>query len=109
MSTEKENNLAVRRVCRILNVLAGHSTIGLPNNQIAAAIGANDPSTIRLLQTLQEEKLVVQYDSKNWALSMLMMQIAQATASEIDRNMLRQKELSQRIQAGAHSINSNSR
>lgn len=107
MSTDKENNLAVRRVCRILNTLAGHATLGLPNNQIAAAIGANDPSTIRLLQTLQEEGMVVQYESsKHWALSILMMQIAQATTSEIDRNMLRQKELSQRIQAGAHSINS---
>lgn len=106
MSTDKENNLAVRRTCQILHVLAGHAGEGLSNREIAEAIGANDPSTLRLLQTLQEEKMVTQYDTKRWALSLLMMQIAHATTSEITRDIARLQERQQRIQAGAHSINS---
>lgn len=101
MSEQKENNQAVRRVCAIFQVLKGNALNGLSLQEIAEAINVNSPSTLRLLQTLEEERMVTQYASKRWALAMGMMQIAHATASELNRGMTRITEMQQRIQAGA--------
>ena len=74
--------------------------------QLADAIDASEPTTLRLLQTLADEGMVVQLDkTKHWALSMQMMQIAQATENELTRAMARTRELQQRIHAGANAIN----
>lgn len=105
MSVEaKESHQAVRRVCRIFKTLAGHAIQGLTLKEIAEAIKTNDPSTLRLLQTLEEERLVIQFESKRWALAMGMLQIAQATDNELTRAGARVKEMQQRIHAGAANI-----
>lgn len=102
---DKENNQAVRRTCDILKALAGKAINGLTLKEIAEAIGANAPSTLRLLQTLEEEHLVTQYDSKRWALSMGILQIASATETELTRASARLVEMKARIAAGAAGIN----
>lgn len=105
MSTDKENNQAVRRTCAIFKVLAGKAINGLTLKEIAVAIGANSPSTLRLLQTLEEEHMVTQYESKRWALSMGLLQIASATETELTRAGARLIEMKARIAAGATGIN----
>lgn len=103
MTTEKtESNQAVRRACEILKVLKGHAIEGLTLKQIAEAIEVNSPSTLRLLQTLEEERMVTQYDSGRWALAMGLLQIAAATEAELTRATARLTELKQRIAAGAN-------
>lgn len=104
MTPEKENNQAVRRTCLILKTLAGRSIEGVANNEVARAIEATEPTTLRLLQTLAEEGMVVQYDSKRWALSTQIKQIAQATESELTRAIARHQETLQRIHAGANAL-----
>lgn len=109
MSTDtKENNQAVRRACRIFKTLAGHALEGVTLKEIAEAINTNDPSTLRLLQTLQQERMVTQFENKRWALAMGMLQIAQATDNELTRAGARVKEMHQRIHAGAASIENRS-
>ncbi len=104
MTTEKtESNQTVRRACAILKLLAGRNQ-GRSLKEIATAIGAHDSSTLRVLQTLQEEGFVTQYETLNWALSLEMMQIAQATESAINRDAAKVAELRQRIHAGAAQI-----
>lgn len=104
--SEKESNQAVRRTCRILKALAGHAISGVSNKELAAEIDASEPTTLRLLQTLAEEGMVVQYEKNlRWALSIQMQQIAQATENELTRAMARTRELQQRIHAGANAIN----
>lgn len=100
----KQDNSAVRRVCRMLQVLKGHSVEGLALAEITKALGEQNPSTVmRTLDTLADESLVIKLDTGRWALSILMLQIAAATESEISRKSLRLTELKQRIAAGAAS------
>lgn len=103
MSEQKENNQAVRRVCAIFRTLKGNAINGLALKEIAETIQVNSPSTLRLLQTLEDERMVTQYDSGRWALAMGMLQIAAATDSELTRAASRITEMRQRIQAGAAS------
>lgn len=104
--SEKESNQAVRRTCRILSALAGHAINGVSNKALADAIEATEPTTLRLLKTLAEEGMVLQDGkTKHWALSIQMMQIAQATDNELSRAIARNREIQQRIHAGANAIN----
>lgn len=105
MTTEKtESNQTVRRACAIFKLLAGRNQ-GRSLKEIATAIGAHDSTTLRVLCTLQEEGFVTQYPKTlHWALSLEMMQIAQATESAINRDAAKATELRQRIHAGANQI-----
>lgn len=99
----KQDNTAVRRVCRIMQVLKGHSVEGLALTEISKALEENPSTVLRTLDTLADESLVIKLDTGRWALSILMLQIAAATESEISRKSLRLTELKQRIAAGAAS------
>lgn len=97
----KEAHQSVRRSCAIFRVLKGHAINGLSLKEIAEAIDVNSPSTLRLLQALEQERMVTQYESGRWALALGMLQIAQATDNELTRAAARLTEMRQRIQAGA--------
>lgn len=97
---EKEDNRALRRVCRILRILQGHALDGMTLSDISRALNEKAPSTVlRTLEALAEESMVIKLDSGRWALSVLLMQIAASTDAEINRKTLRLNELRQRIAA----------
>ena len=99
----KESNAAVRRVCRIFRVLQGRALTGLSLTEITRALKEPNASTVlRTLEALAEESMVIKLDSGNWALSVLMMQIAASTDAEINRMGTRLNELKQRIGAGSY-------
>jgi len=89
------------RVLRVLKALRGHSIIGLANGELAKALGES-PSTInRCLNTLIAEGMAVQLDTGRYALSVAVLQIAQAHAEEVARMQNRINEINQRVLAGA--------
>jgi DNA-binding IclR family transcriptional regulator len=90
------------RLLRVISALKGHTISGLTNGDIAKALGAT-PSTInRDLNTLIAEGFAIKLDSGRYALSVKLLQIAQAHANEISRAQGRIDELNQRVHAGAH-------
>ncbi len=104
MSAEKsDGNRSVLRVCEILKVMKGHSIPGMTLTDIAEAIQADRATTLRTLQALAQGGMTTQYESTRWGLSMLMLQIAAATESELTNAAVRISEMKQRIAAGAAS------
>jgi len=99
----KESNAAVRRVCRIARILQGRALTGLALAEIAKSLGEPNASTVlRTLEAMAEESMVIKLDSGRWALSILMLQIAVAHESEVNRMGTRLAELRQRVNAGAN-------
>lgn len=89
------------RVLRVLKALRGQTLNGLSNGELARALGES-PSTInRCLNTLIAEGMAVQLDSGRYALSVAVLQIAQAHAEEMARTQNRINEINQRVLAGA--------
>lgn len=102
MSAEKsDGNRSVLRVCEILKVMKGHSIPGMTLTDIAEAIGDDRATTLRTLQAMAQGGMTIQYESKRWGLSMLMLQIAHATEVELTNAAVRVAEMKQRIAAGA--------
>lgn len=89
------------RVLRVMTALKGHSVTGLSNGELARALG-DSPATInRCLNTLISEGMVTHMENGRYALSVKMLQIAQAHASEMSRTQARIDEMNQRVLAGA--------
>lgn len=93
---------AVRRICKLLQILKGHALDGLALTEITKALNDGSASTVlRTLQTLADESMVIQHDTGRWSLSVLMLQIAEATSNEFSRKSTRMAEIKMRIKAGA--------
>lgn len=90
------------KVLRVLGALKGHTISGMTNGDLAKALGES-PSTInRIVNTMVAEGYAIKLDSGRYALSVRVLQIAQAHANEINRAQERINELNQRVHAGAH-------
>lgn len=95
-----EKNLVVRTL-RIISVLKGKTLSGLSNTEIAAATKIPAPTVSRILATMVDEGFAIQLDNGRYALGIRMLQIAEATAIELDKGQGRINELKQRVRAGA--------
>lgn len=90
------------KVLRALSALKGHSLQGLSNGDLAKALGES-PSTInRVINTAIAEGWAVRLDSGRFALSIRVLQLAQAHVTELQQAQGRIDELKQRVAAGAH-------
>lgn len=104
MSTDKTRTTESGAVLlRVISTLKGHSISGLTNGDIAKALGKSPATINRHLNTLISEGYAIKLDSGRYALSVKMLQIAQAHANEMARATDRINELSQRVHAGAHN------
>lgn len=90
------------KVLKVLKALRGHSLIGLSNGELAGALNESPATVNRCLNTLIEAGLAMQLDTKRFALSVGMLQIAQDHATEMSRATNRINELTQRVNAGAY-------
>lgn len=86
----------------VLKALKGHTLVGLSNNELATALGETPTTINRCLNTLIEAGLATKLDTGRFALSVGMLQIAQAHANEMSRATDRINELQQRIHAGSN-------
>lgn len=89
------------RVLRVLKALRGHSITGLANGELAKALGESPATINRCLNTLIAEGMAVKFDTGRYALSVAVLQIAQAHAEEVARMQNRINEINQRVLAGA--------
>ncbi len=103
--TEKtaDGQRAVRRVCRILALLKGHSIEGVQNSDLARELRESQSTTLRTLEAMAEEDAVSKLASGRWALSRLSLRIHASHATEITRAESRIAELKQSVAAGAHN------
>ncbi|WP_420554003.1 helix-turn-helix domain-containing protein [Neptuniibacter marinus] len=90
------------RVLRVMKALRGHSLTGLSNGELAKAMNESPATINRCLNTLIAEGLAMKLDNGRFALSVSMLQIAQAHAEEMNRASSRIAELNQRVAAGAY-------
>lgn len=100
MGTDKANSAA--RVLRVMKVLKGHSLDGISNGELAKALHESPSAITRALQTMIEENMAVKLDNGRFALSVGVLQIAQAHTNELARANQRIAELEQRVSAGSH-------
>lgn len=91
-----------QKVLKVLKGLKGHSLNGLSNSDLIKATGETASTVNRCLNTLIAEGLAIKLDNGCYALSVGMLQIAQAHAVEISRASQRIHELNQRVAAGSH-------
>jgi DNA-binding IclR family transcriptional regulator len=89
------------RVLRVLKTLKGQTLNGLSNGELAKALGESPATINRCLNTLIAEGLAVKLDTGRFALSVAVLQIAQAHAEEMARAQNRINEINQRVLAGA--------
>lgn len=89
------------RVLRVMKALKGHTLYGLSNGELAKALKESPATINRCLNTLIAEGLAVKLDTGRFAPGMALLQIAQATANELDSAQARIREINQRILAGA--------
>ena len=92
---------SVRKGLRILRALRGHSVQGLANRDIAAAADLSAVDVSRLVGVLLDEGFVTRLETGRYALSVQMLQIAQAHAEDVALAQARIAELNQRVSAGA--------
>jgi len=102
VSTRRISNSGAR-VLRVMAALRGHSITGLSNGELAKALDESPATINRCLNTLISEGMATQLESGRYALSIKVLQIAQAHATEVARAQARLDELNQRVGAGAHS------
>ncbi|MCY1391420.1 MarR family protein [compost metagenome] len=102
MTTESRISEAGLRVLRTLQALRGHSLKGLSNGELATRLQDSKANVNRSVNTLIAAGLAVRLEDGRYALSVGMLQIAQAHAEEMARAQNRINELSQRVLAGAH-------
>lgn len=89
------------RVLRVLSALKGRSLDGVSNAELARSLGETPATINRVLNTLIAEGFATKLDSGRFALSVKVLQIAQAYADEMARGQARITELTQRVSAGA--------
>lgn len=99
MSERTSNSGA--RVLRVLAALRGKTLSGVSNGELAKALGESPATINRCINTLINEGFATQLDNGRFALSVQMLQIAQAHANELARAQSRIDELTQRVNAGA--------
>lgn len=92
------------RVLRVMKALKGHTLHGLSNGELAKALGESPANINRCLNTLISEGLAVRLETGRFAPGMALMQIAQATANELDNATARIRETNQRIAAGSRPL-----
>ncbi|APV88260.1 helix-turn-helix domain-containing protein [Salmonella enterica] len=89
------------RILRVLKALKGYSLVGLTNGELATALHESPANINRALTTLIEEGLAQKLESGRFAMSMQMLQIAHAHATEVTRAQDRLNEMNQRLLAGS--------
>lgn len=89
------------RVLKVLIALKGHTLTGLSNGELAKGLGESPATINRCLNTLVQEGLVTKLDSGRYAHGVVMLQIAQSYANEMNRAQARINELQQRVHAGS--------
>jgi DNA-binding IclR family transcriptional regulator len=98
---QKESLKPIRKAASILRALKGRSLTGLRNKDLAAAAGLSPPEVTRVCAVLIEEGFVTQSETGAYSLSVSLLQIAAAHASEVGSAMSRIQELDQRVRAGS--------
>lgn len=102
MSNDKTRTSdSLARGLRVLKALKGHTLYGLSNGELAKALDMSPATVNRVLNTLIAEGYAVKLDTGRFAPGMALLQIAQATANELDNAATRIRETNQRIAAGA--------
>lgn len=91
------------RILKVLSALKGRSLDGVSNAELARALGETPATINRTLNTLIAEGFATKLDNGRFALSVKMLQIAQSYANEMSRGQARINEITQRVNAGAHS------
>lgn len=89
------------RILRVLKALKGYSLVGLTNGELATALHESPANINRALNILIEEGLAQKLENGRFAMSMQMLQIAYAHATEITRAQDRLNEMNQRLVAGS--------
>lgn len=90
------------RVLRVLKALRGQTLVGLSNGELAKSLG-DSPATInRCMNTLIAEGMAIKLDSGRFALSISVLQIAQAHADEMSRATNRINEINQRVMSATN-------
>lgn len=101
MTDKTRTNDGAGRVLRVLKALRGHSLTGLTNGDLAKALGESPANINRYLNTLIAEGMATKLDTGRFALSVAVLQIAQAHANEMANAQSRINEINQRVLAGA--------
>ncbi len=102
MNDKSRTSSSSGRTLRVMKALRGHSLDGVSNGDLAKALGESPSAINRAMGTLIEEGLATKLDNGRFALSVAMLQIAQAHATEMSRATSRIAELTQRVAAGSH-------
>lgn len=89
------------RILRVLKALKGYSLTGLSNGELAKALCESPANINRALTTLIEEGLAQKLENGRFAMSMSMLQIAHAHATEVARAQDKLSEMNQRLIAGS--------
>lgn len=87
-------------VLKVQKLLKGHTLTGLSNGEIAKALDISPANACRYLNTLISEGLATKLTNDRFALSIGMLQIAQATSNELIQANDRIDEIRQRIAIG---------
>jgi DNA-binding IclR family transcriptional regulator len=102
MSNDKTRTLeSGARLLRVISALKGQTLNGLSNTDLAKHLGESPATVNRCLNTLIAENFAMKLDNGRYALSVRMLQIAQAHADEMARAQGRINELNQRVHSGA--------
>lgn len=103
MKTDKTRTSdSLARGLRVIRALRGQTLTGVSNGELAKALGESPATINRCINTLIAEGFAMRLENGRFALSVSLLQIAQAHADEISRATNRIHELSQRVAAGSH-------
>lgn len=102
MTDQTRISASALKALTVMKALRGHSLNGRSNVELCAATGETPSTVNRCLNTLIEAGLAIKLDNGCYALSVAMLQIAQAHATEISRATNRINELTQRVAAGSY-------
>lgn len=87
----------LRRTCRAIVVLAGHTVNGLAPGELAKAVDASPSNITRLLANLKQEGFVEKIEETGrWRLGPKMVQIAISFSHDLSRAKTRLDEITQR-------------
>lgn len=87
----------LRRTCRAIVVLAGHTVNGLAPGELAKAVDASPSNITRLLANLKQEGFVEKIEETGrWRLGPKVVQIALAFSQDLSRARARLDEVSNR-------------
>ncbi|PAU86308.1 IclR family transcriptional regulator [Pseudomonas sp. WN033] len=101
MSDNTRTSEGLARGLRVIKALRGKTLNGVSNGELAKALGESPATINRCLNTLVAEGFAMKLETGRYALSVAMLQIAQAHADEMGRTMNRVNELTQRVAAGS--------